>query len=54
MKSVIIQTLIKKMKDRIQLPDTPSAETYESKHRDRTTQILLAIVIISVIFALLS
>lgn len=52
MKPVIIQTLFKKMKARIKLPDPPSSESIEHKHRDRTTQMLLWVVIISFIIVL--
>lgn len=54
MKPVIVQTLIKKMQDRIRFPEPPGAEEQEPKRRDRTTQILLTIVIIAVIFSLLA
>ena len=53
MKPVIIQTLFKKMRDRIRFPEPPGAKEQEPKRRDRTTQILLAVVIVAVIFVLL-
>lgn len=49
MKPVLIQTLFKKMKDRIRLPDPPSAENYEPERRDRTGSFLLTVFVIAII-----
>ena len=54
MKPVLIQTLFKKMRDRIRIPEPPSSDEYiEPKRRDRTSQILLTIVILAVILVIL-
>lgn len=50
MKPVLIQTLFRKMKNRIRLPDPPAtSDAIETPRRDRTTSILIAIVIIAII-----
>ena len=52
MKPVIIQTLFKKMKGRIRLPDPPSTDE-SPKHRDRTGNIILAVFVFAVIICFL-
>lgn len=49
MKPVLIQTLIKKMRDRIRLPDIPSAKSQEPEHKDRTASFIVTVFIIAII-----
>ena len=52
MKPVLIQTLFKRMRDRVRLPD-PLDNSAEPQRRDRTGSILIAIVVIAFIIVLL-
>jgi|DEB19_MinimDraft_3_1074340.scaffolds.fasta_scaffold355216_2 hypothetical protein len=50
MKPVIIQNLIKKMRDRISALPEPTADTeHEPERRDRTGSILLTIFVITIV-----
>jgi hypothetical protein len=54
MKPVIIQNLIKKMQDRIStLPEPSTDAEAEPKRRDRTTSILITVVVISMVLIFL-
>jgi len=48
MKPVIIQTLINKMKERVRLPDPPSADD-TLKREDKAGQIILAVFVVAII-----
>lgn len=52
MRPVIIQTLINKMKDKVKIPDPPGDLSTDYKRKDRTTQMLLWVVVISFIIVL--
>lgn len=53
MKPVLIQTLFRKMRSQIRLPDPPSADDNIPKRKDHAGNIILAVFVFAVIICFL-